>query len=91
MSTIDDRDRDGLDGLSRELQPMPEVVREALAERGLEAAYAARPPYQRNDYLGWINRAAGEETRSRRLAQMLDELERGGVYMGMAWRPRSTG
>ena len=51
------------------------------------ADYEARPFYQRNDYLAWIARAKREETRERRLAQMLDELEQGGVYMKMAHAP----
>ena len=72
-------------GLKRALHPMPETVRSALKERGLTAAYEARPAYQRNDYLGWIAQAKREETRRKRLAQMLDELERGGVYMNMRW------
>jgi uncharacterized protein YdeI (YjbR/CyaY-like superfamily) len=71
--------------LKRPLQPMPHSVRAALEKRGLMAAYEARPAYQRNDYLGWIAQAKREETKARRLAQMLDELERGGVYMNMAW------
>ena len=74
-------------GLSRPIQPMPPSVEQALQERGLIAAYQARPPYQRNDYLGWINRAKRPETKERRLHQMLSELERGDVYMKMAWRP----
>ena len=64
---------------------MPADVAAALGERGLDEAYAARPPFQRNDYIGWIVRA-------KRLRQMLDELEQGGVYMNMAWngpRPRT--
>ena len=65
---------------------MPDDVRQALLERGLLAAYQARPPYQQNDYVGWIARARREETRQRRLAQMLDELERGDEYMGMGYR-----
>jgi uncharacterized protein YdeI (YjbR/CyaY-like superfamily) len=65
---------------------MPENVRAALKKRGLTAAYEARPDYQRNDYLSWIAQAKREETKDKRLAQMLDELERGGVYMNMAWR-----
>ena len=73
--------------LTRALNPMPDEVRTALRERGLMQAFDARPPYQRNDYLGWIARAKREETRRRRLAQMLDELEAGDVYMKMAWRP----
>ena len=76
--------------LSRPLQVMPDYVREALTARGLMEAYEARPPYQRNDYLGWIARAKREDTRRRRLLQMLDELESGGVYMKMAWRPGIT-
>lgn len=66
---------------------MPAAVESALIERGLMEAYHARPDYQRNDYLGWINRAKRAETKERRLEQMLDELERGGVYMKMDWRP----
>ena len=37
---------------------------------------------------GWITRAKLPDTRSKRLDQMLDELERGGVYMNMEWKPR---
>ncbi len=64
---------------------MPDDVRAELEKRGLMAAYEARPPYQRNDYLGWIARARRPETRQKRLDQMLDELERGGAYMRMRW------
>lgn len=66
---------------------MPDAVEQALAEHGLLDAYKARPPYQRNDYLGWINRARRPETKERRLQQMLAELERGDIYMKMDWRP----
>ncbi len=72
-------------GLKRAPNPMPDDIREALRERGLTGAYEARPPYQRNDYLGWIARARRQETRQKRIDQMLAELERGGVYMNMAW------
>ncbi len=65
---------------------MPEWVAEQLTERDLWAAYEARPPFQRNDYVGWISRARREATQHRRCAQMLDELERGDVYMKMSWR-----
>jgi len=71
--------------LKRAPQPMPDFVGEALDARGLRDRYDARPPYQRNDYLGWINRAKRPETKQKRLAQMLDELESGGVYMAMKW------
>ena len=73
-------------GLKRALHPMPNKIRAELEKRGLTAAYEVRPAYQRNDYLGWIAQAKREETKDKRLAQMLDELERGGVYMNMIWR-----
>ncbi len=74
--------------LVRPRHKMPAIVRQALNERGLMAAYRSRPPYQRNDYLGWITRAKREQTRQKRLAQMLDELARGDLYMKMAYRPK---
>lgn len=73
--------------LQRPRHPMPDFVRRALEERGLMADYNARPAYQRNDYLGWISRAKRPETQFKRLDQMLEELERGGVYMKMAHPP----
>ena len=74
--------------LTRPLNPMPPEVERALDEAGLMDAYRARPPYQRNDYLGWIDRAKRPETKARRLRQMLDELAQGDVYMKMAWRAK---
>lgn len=71
---------------ARPRYPMPGYIREALEARGLIVAYDARPPYQRNDYIGWITRAKRPETQQKRLDQMLDELEKGDVYMKMAWR-----
>ena len=68
--------------------PMPDFIREALTARGLMEIYRARPPYQQNDYVGWITRAKLDATRQKRLTQMLDELERGGVYMKMKWNPK---
>ncbi len=79
---------------TRERYPMPEAIAARLASRGLWAAYEERPPYQRNDYLGWIRRATREETREKRVAQMLAELEGGELYMNMSWRtgrPRVAG
>ena len=72
----------------RPRQPMPAFVRRALEKRELTAAYNARPPYQRNDYLWWIGSAKREETRIRRLEQMLSELAQGDRYMKMAWNPK---
>jgi uncharacterized protein YdeI (YjbR/CyaY-like superfamily) len=66
---------------------MPADVRRALVARRLLAAYRARPPYQRNDYVGWITRAKRPETRAKRLAQMLEELADGELYMKMRWSP----
>ena len=77
-------------GLRRVRHPMPDDVRDALARHGLMQAYGARPPYQRNDYIGWITRAKRPETRERRLGQMLDELAAGDRYMKMPYGARTT-
>jgi uncharacterized protein YdeI (YjbR/CyaY-like superfamily) len=71
--------------LTRAANPMPDDLRAEIEARGLEEAYAARPLYQRNDYLGWITGAKRPDTRRKRVEQMLDELEKGGVYMRMRW------
>lgn len=71
--------------MKRERYPMPDFIREALAAKKLTSAYDARPPYQRNDYIGWITRAKLNATQQKRLAQMLDELAKGDVYMKMAY------
>lgn len=73
--------------LKRPRHEVPAFVREALVARGLMPRYLERPPYQQNDYIGWIARAKRDETRHERLQQMLDELARGDVYMKMPWRP----
>ena len=64
---------------------MPEDIRKLLKDRGLYDRYEARPPYQQNDYLGWISEAKREGTRHNRIEQMLDELDVGGLYMKMRW------
>lgn len=69
--------------LKRQIQRMPPYIEKALLDNGVMADYNARPAYQRNDYLAWIKRAAKEETRRKRLNQMVDELKKGGVYMNM--------
>ena len=73
----------------RKRYPMPDFVREALECQRLMQAYEARPAYQQNDYLWWITSAKREETKRKRLKQMLEELEKGGVYMNMAHPPSS--
>lgn len=73
---------------ARATHPMPGFVKDALDAEGLGEAYAARPAYQRNDYIGWINRAELPATRDERLAQMLRELKAGDAYMHTSWRPQ---
>lgn len=48
--------------LKRPRYPMPDFIREALLQHGLMEAYQSRPPYQQNDYIGWITRAKQQET-----------------------------
>jgi uncharacterized protein YdeI (YjbR/CyaY-like superfamily) len=71
--------------MKRPINEMPDDIREALSKAKLTASYRERPPYQQNDYLGWIGRAKLPATRAKRLQQMLDELKAGGVYMHMKW------
>ncbi|WDF82787.1 YdeI/OmpD-associated family protein [Lacticaseibacillus pabuli] len=69
---------------------MPGFVHDALTDADLMARYEARPPYQRNDYLGWITQAKREETQLKRLDQMLDELRAGDVYMKAEWHGKQA-
>jgi uncharacterized protein YdeI (YjbR/CyaY-like superfamily) len=62
---------------------MPDFIRNALEDQNLMKDYRARPDYQQNDYIGWITRAKRPETQQKRLQQMLNELDKGGVYMNM--------
>ena len=73
--------------LTRPRHRMPDFVRRALEVRGLMEDDKARPPYQQNDYIGWITRAKRQSNKEKRLEQMLDELEMGGVYMNMPHAP----
>ena len=77
--------------LSRPRHEMPDFVKEALNESDLFDSYRSRPAYQQNDYLGWINRAKRPETKQKRLAQMLFELEQGNLYMKMDYKPGKSG
>jgi uncharacterized protein YdeI (YjbR/CyaY-like superfamily) len=79
-------DKQNSSHLKRPLNPMPDFIRQPLVERGLMEAYLNRPPYQQNDYIGWITRAKRQETRDKRLAQMLDDLASGDRYMNMTHR-----
>jgi len=76
--------------LKRPRYPMPAFIRKTLTQQGFMQAYKDRPPYQQNDYIGWITRAKLKPTQETRLAQMLDELERGDRYMKMAYRTKAT-
>ena len=67
---------------------MPKDVEERLIRENLMDAYRKRPPYQQNDYLGWILQAKRPETREKRIAQMLEELRNGDKYMGMNYRAK---
>jgi uncharacterized protein YdeI (YjbR/CyaY-like superfamily) len=71
--------------MRRDIHEMPEDVRDALTKAKVMDAYRSRPPYQQNDYVGWITRAKLPATRQKRIQQMLDELSSGGVYMKMDW------
>jgi uncharacterized protein YdeI (YjbR/CyaY-like superfamily) len=74
--------------MTRSVYEIPAFVAAALDESGLWECYRARPPYQRNDYIGWITRGKREETRQKRLGQMLDELRIGNAYMGMVYNAK---
>ena len=69
--------------LQRNIQPMPDFIKESLIKHGVMNDYLTRPAYQQNDYLSWISRAKQEATKQKRLNQMIDELKKGGVYMKM--------
>jgi uncharacterized protein YdeI (YjbR/CyaY-like superfamily) len=75
--------------LKRTREAMPSAVRSALKSKRLLKAYRARPAYQRNDYLGWIKSAKREDTKKKRLDQMLRELAGGTKYMNMPYRQKS--
>ena len=69
---------------------MPGFIQNALEESQVVERYRERPPYQRNDYIGWITRAKTQATRAKRLSQMLRELKEGREYMGMVYRARGS-
>jgi uncharacterized protein YdeI (YjbR/CyaY-like superfamily) len=53
--------------LSRPINPLPDYVKTALVEHWLIDAYPSRPPYQQNDYIGWISRAKRIETKQKKI------------------------
>ena len=80
---VSEKGKDKNGRLKRAIFAMPADVKLELERRGLRADYDHRPAYQRNDYIAWIERAVRKEIRLKRLNQMLDQLEKGGVYMRM--------
>jgi len=74
--------------MTRQVYEIPDYITTALDNSGLWESYRARPPYQRNDYIGWIQRGKRQETRQKRLDQMLNELQNGDAYMGMKYRAK---
>ncbi len=77
-----------LSSLKRPVNPMPEDIHGELEGRALMERFHARPPYQQNDYIGWIARAKRPETRRKRLEQMLEELAGGDKYMKMEYQAK---
>ncbi len=77
-----------MSALKRERYPMPDYIKQALLDENLMEKYLRRPPYQQNDYIGWITRAKRQETKDKRLSQMLSELKAGDKYMGMDYRAK---
>lgn len=73
--------------LKRKVHTIPKFVLDALKHESLMIAYSERPAYQQNDYIGWINSAKRDETKQKRLNQMLAEIEQGGVSMKMDHPP----
>jgi hypothetical protein len=57
--------------LKRSINPMPQKIRTLLIKHNVLESYKARPPYQQNDYLGWIARAQLDTTKEKRIKQWL--------------------
>jgi hypothetical protein len=74
-------------GLTPPAAQMPGFVRSALTTRALMDRYRERPDYQQKEYLEWINGAKLQDTKRKRLTQMLEEIEKGDAYMGAPWTP----
>lgn len=72
--------------LKRKKLNMPAFVRRAIINHDVMSLYKQRPPYQQNDYIMWINKAVKEETKTKRLNQMIEELKDGELYMKMKWK-----
>jgi hypothetical protein len=69
----------------KEILELPVYIKDILVKENVLEAYQNRPFYQRNDYIHWITSAKREETKNKRIKQMLAELKAGNVYMNMAY------
>ncbi len=78
-----------MSALKRKQHSMPEFIKKALFDAKLMESYFRRPPYQKNDYIGWIAGAKRQETQYKRLNQMLSELKAGDKYMGMNYNVKN--
>ncbi len=69
----------------RERKPVaiPSDIKKLLEDENLLDAFKKRPYYQQRDYLHWITNPKQPGTRLKHMTQMVDELHKGGVYMGM--------
>lgn len=73
--------------IERPHHPMPANLRKTLVSNRLMSKYKMRPPYQQNDYTGWVKRTKLPATKKKRLDPMIAELKKGNVYMNMKWKP----
>lgn len=81
-----DVERADLEG-SATVSEMADDVLQVLLHERLMAMYEERSRRQQNDYLGWISRAKRQATLQKRIDQLLDELDRGDVYMKVDHSP----
>jgi hypothetical protein len=72
--------------LKRSIHRLPDFVEKSLIDNFLVDIYITRPAYQKNDYIGWITRSKREETKKKRLTQMIRELQENDKYMGMKYQ-----
>jgi uncharacterized protein YdeI (YjbR/CyaY-like superfamily) len=63
-ATIDDGNRD---------VPVPPDVRDALIDAGVLGAWEGMPPGKREHILAWVEKAAHEATREKRIARSVEE------------------
>jgi len=66
---------------------MPGFVRAALTKKPPHGEVPRAPALPAQRYLWWITSAKREETKQKRLDQMLAELAAGDAYMKMPYRP----